>query len=50
MTISTDEKERQALYFLMSTELFSNNTLRKLRNTYGSYEQICSESSTYTNF
>lgn len=41
MTISTDEKERQALYFLMSTELFSNNTLRKLKNTYGSYEQIC---------
>ena len=35
-----DIKERQALYFLMSTGLFSNNTLRKLKQIYGSYRAV----------
>ena len=35
-----DIDERRSLYFLMSTGLFSNNTLKKLRDVYGSYHGI----------
>ena len=36
------ESERQALYFLIHTGLFSNNTIRKLRKVFGSYEAVYS--------
>lgn len=40
MNNNISEKERQCLYFLQSTELIGNATIKKMYNHFGSYEGI----------